>query len=62
VPLVDGDRAAVDWWAVVTATDGSLESLAGTSLLRFDPDGLVIEQRDSWAAADGLHELPDWAR
>ena len=34
------DRAAVDWWAVVTSKDGSVQSLAGTSLLRFDDDGL----------------------
>ena len=61
-PVVDGERAAVDWWAVVTATDGSQQSLAGTSLLRFDGGGLVVEQRDAWAEADGRHELPDWAR
>jgi SnoaL-like domain len=60
-PVADGARAAVDWWAVVTSTDGSLQSLAGTSLLRFDDDGLVVEQRDAWAEADGRHELPDWA-
>ncbi len=48
-PVVAGDRAAVDWWAVVTATDGAVESLAGTSLLRFDESGLVVEQRDVWA-------------
>jgi SnoaL-like domain len=61
-PVVDGDRAAVDWWAVVTSTDGSVESLAGTSLLRFDPDGRVVEQRDAWASEAGRRELPDWAR
>jgi ketosteroid isomerase-like protein len=60
-PLVDGQRAAVDWWAVVTAKDGSRQSLAGTSLLRFDADGLVIEQRDAWAELGGRQELPDWA-
>jgi ketosteroid isomerase-like protein len=60
-PLVDGRRAAVDWWAVVTAKDGSSQSLAGTSLLRFDDAGLVVEQRDVWADADGRVELPSWA-
>jgi hypothetical protein len=60
-PVVDGARAAVDWWAVVTSIDGSLQSLAGTSLLRFDDDGRVVEQRDAWADADGHHELPAWA-
>ncbi len=60
-PLVDGDRAAVDWWAVVTSKDGSVETLAGTSLLRFRPDGRVAEQRDVWASASGRVELPRWA-
>jgi ketosteroid isomerase-like protein len=61
-PLVSGDRAAVDWWAVVTSKDGSLESLAGTSLLRFRSDGRVVEQRDVWASEPGRRDLPDWAR
>jgi SnoaL-like protein len=61
LPLVDGERAAVDWWAVITSTDGSRQSLAGTSLLRFDADGLVVEQRDAWTDAAGYVELPDWA-
>jgi len=61
-PVVDGQRAAVDWWGVITSNEGSLQSLAGTSLLRFDDDGLVVEQRDAWAEADGHHDLSDWAR
>jgi hypothetical protein len=57
-PIVDGARAAVDWWAAVTAKDGSVESLA-TSLLRFDADGRVVEQRDAWAAAmEGHVDVP----
>jgi len=59
-PLVGADRAAVDWWGVITSTDGSVETVAGTSLLRFDADGLVIEQRDAWAGERGRRELPDW--
>jgi SnoaL-like domain len=61
-PIVDGDRAAVDWWAVMTSDDGSVDSIAGTSLLRFDADGQVVEQRDVWAQHPGRHELADWAR
>ena len=60
-PVVEGARAAVDWWAVVTSTDGSVETLAGASLLRFDDDGLVVEQRDVWATRAGHHELVHWA-
>jgi uncharacterized protein (TIGR02246 family) len=61
-PVVQGNRAAVDWWGVITSTDGSVESVAGTSLLRFGPDGRVVEQRDAWAGKPVRHELPDWAR
>ena len=49
-PIVDGDRAAVEWSAETELRDGSRERLAGVSLLRFDPDGLVVEQRDFWAS------------
>jgi hypothetical protein len=59
-PIVDGDRAAVDWWAVMTLKDGSVESIAGTSLLRFDERGQVVEQRDAWATEGGRRELADW--
>jgi ketosteroid isomerase-like protein len=61
-PVVSGDRAAVEWWAVMTTDDGSVESIAGTSLLRFDADALVVEQRDVWAIEPGRRELADWAR
>jgi ketosteroid isomerase-like protein len=62
-PVVDGDRASVEWWAVITGSaDGGEETIAGTSLLRFDADGLVVEQRDVWALEPGRRELQDWAR
>jgi hypothetical protein len=60
-PVASGDRAAVDWWAAITAKDGPVETLAGTSLLRFSEIGLVIEQRDVWAGSEGRVELPVWA-
>ena len=47
-PIVDGDRAAVSWSAQTTLVDGGAEDLVGVSLLRFDADGLVVEQRDVW--------------
>ena len=61
-PIVEGDRAAVDWWAAITSTDGSVETIAGTSLLRFRADGRVVEQRDAWAAVPERRDLSDWAR
>jgi SnoaL-like domain len=60
-PLVAEDRAAVDWWGVIVAPDDSVETLAGTSLIRFDADGLVTEQRDAWASEPGRRDLPHWA-
>ena len=47
-PIVDGDQAAVPWTAQTRLTDGGTEDLAGASLLRFGPDGLVLEERDFW--------------
>ena len=47
-PVVDGDRAAVEWRSRVLLKDGREENLIGVSLLRFDSDGLVSEQRDIW--------------
>ncbi len=45
-PIVDGDRAAVPWSAQTMLADGGTEDLAGVSLLRFSPEGLVVEERD----------------
>lgn len=60
-PIVAGDRAAIEWWACVIE-NGKEVSLAGTSLLRFDADGLVVEQSDYWGEADGRTEpWPGWA-
>lgn len=50
-------RAAVEWWASLVE-EGREITLAGTSVLRFGPDGLVIEQRDTWNQADGRSEPP----
>lgn len=54
--IVSGDLAAVEWWAVSRAGDRE-ETLAGVSLLRFDPEGLVVEQRDYWNVEPGRREL-----
>jgi SnoaL-like domain len=49
-PIVDDDRAAVEWSAQTRLRAGGGEKLAGMSLLRFDDQGLVVEQRDFWAS------------
>jgi len=56
-PLVGGDRAAVEWWAVVVE-NGEEISLAGTSWLRFAADGRVAEQHDYWGQTSG--SAPPW--
>ena len=56
-PLVAGDRAVVEWWAVVIE-NGELVSLAGTSLIRLDDKGRVVEQHDYWGSAPG--RTPPW--
>jgi hypothetical protein len=51
-PLVDGNRAAVEWWAALT-DNGELVTLAGTSWLTLADDGRVVEQRDYWTSTPG---------
>ena len=57
-PVVDGDRAAVEWWAAIRSR-GSEYTLAGDTLLRFDEAGLVLEHTDYWAQDDVSRE-PIW--
>ena len=58
VPIVDGNRAAVSWWAALREA-GEEVTLAGTSVLRFDADGLVADQWDAWHLVAGRGEPPD---
>ncbi len=51
-PIVAGERAAVEYWAILAA-DGEEETLAGCALIRFGADGLVVEQRDYWSMQPG---------
>ena len=57
-PIVSGDRAVVEWWASAIE-NGKLISLAGTSWLRFDADGLVVEQHDYFNECSG--RVPPWS-
>ncbi|GIJ43816.1 hypothetical protein Val02_07020 [Virgisporangium aliadipatigenens] len=51
-PFVDGDTAAVEYWAV-TYPGGAPLTICGVTLLRFDADGLVAEARDYSHAQEG---------
>jgi hypothetical protein len=48
-PIVDGDRAAIEYRARSQLREGGSEEYTGVSLVRFRADGLVVEQRDIWA-------------
>lgn len=48
-PIVDGHRAAVSWWASLQE-EGADMTLAGTSVLHFNAEGLVVQQWDTWNA------------
>ena len=58
-PMVAGEQAAVQYWAVLGTTDGKTSTLAGVSLLRFGADGLVAEHRDYWAMEEGDGPPPE---
>ena len=49
-PVVDGERAAIAWWASLRE-EGAGITLAGVSVIRFDAHGLVAEQWDAWNQA-----------
>ncbi|HEV2005526.1 MAG TPA: nuclear transport factor 2 family protein [Candidatus Limnocylindrales bacterium] len=53
LPIVADDRAAVEYRAIITDQDGVETTLAGTTILRFDETGLVIEHRDYWTTSAG---------
>ena len=50
-PVAAGDRAAVEWWAT-WVEDGERLTMAGSTFLRFDDDGLVVDHRDYWNQVD----------
>jgi ketosteroid isomerase-like protein len=57
-PIVAGDRAIVEYWAVVSY-QGEDETIAGVALIRFGRDGLVLEQHDYWNTHEGRVDPPE---
>ena len=56
-PIVDGERAVLEYRATMVEADGDRPvTLAGCAFLRFADDGLVVEARDYWHTADGHRE------
>jgi hypothetical protein len=61
-PIVDGDRAAVEWWAVMGA-GGDPTTLAGCLILTFAAGGRCRELRECWHMAEEILAPPaDWGR
>jgi hypothetical protein len=58
-PIVGERGASISWWASLIE-NGDQVTLAGTSNLRFDADGRVVEQWDTWNQAPGLVEASGW--
>ena len=50
-PVAADGRAAVEWWASWLEA-GEPITLAGVTVLRFDADGKVVDQRDYWNEVD----------
>ncbi len=62
-PMVDGDRAAIEYWAQLQDVEDGASTLAGVSVLRFDHSGLVIEHFDYWVMEPGTIGPPaGWGR
>ena len=57
-PVVGGGRAVVEYWAVIRDRLGTAWTLAGTSVLRFAPDGRVEDHRDYWTMDEGRRAPP----
>jgi hypothetical protein len=61
-PIVEGQRASIEWRATLLE-NGQPVSIVGTSTLRFDAAGLVVEQRDTWNQSNGQTPPPEgWGR
>jgi ketosteroid isomerase-like protein len=56
-PQVDGDMAAVEYWAVIYIKDQPM-TISGCTLLRFNEAGLVAGARDYSHVKEGSHSLP----
>ena len=62
-PVASGDRACVEYWAILRDRVGKELTLAGVTVLRFAPDGRSEEHREYWSMQEGRREPPEgWGR
>ena len=57
-PIVNGNRVAVEWWAVMR-DEGREVTLPGALLLRFASGGRCAELREYWHVDEGRVDPPD---
>ena len=50
-PIAAGSCAAIEWWGT-WVEEGQRLTLAGTTVLRFDGEGQVVDHRDYWSQVD----------
>jgi uncharacterized protein (TIGR02246 family) len=62
-PVVEADRAFVEYWARFLDRHGTAMTLAGCAVARFAADGRIIEARDYWHLEEGYRPPPqEWGR
>ena len=61
-PVVQGDRACVEYWTRFLDQQGRAMTLAGCAMARFGADGLITEARDYWHLQEGRQSPPAWDR
>jgi hypothetical protein len=62
-PVVQGDRAWVEYWARFLDQQGTAMTLAGCAMARFAGDGRIAEARDYWHLEHGHRPPPQqWGR
>ena len=60
-PVVAGDRAAIEYWAVLRGEEEL--TIAGAAFLHFDAEGRVTDHRDYWDQVESPREPPPgWGR
>ncbi len=57
-PIVDRERAAIEYWAQLHDLAGSAFTLAGVSVLTFRVDGAIVDHLDYWTMEPGTTEPP----
>jgi hypothetical protein len=61
-PIAAADRAAIEWWASFVEAGQAL-TLAGTTVLRFNADGQVVDHVDYWMQSQGrAAPYPNWGQ